>query len=194
MSASPNLRLFVAVSVPEGHLKRIQEEALDLRARWPEARWMKRENQHVTLKFLGSTAPASLDDVRTAVASVAGDHRAATMNVSGLGIFPGPRRARVLWVGIDDPEELLASLARSLDEALEPLGYRTEKRAFHPHLTLARWRTPQRIAGDLPELDLDLPAFVVEEVELFRSHLHPKGARYEVLEAFALSPSDDGAE
>lgn len=185
MSRSPNLRLFVAVSLPQEHLDRVRDEIAPLRARWSEARWMKIENQHVTLKFLGSTPPERLDDVRAAVRGVVSVHGPATIALSGLGAFPGPRRARVLWVGLDDPAELLASLARGLDDALEPLGYRVEKRAFHPHLTLARWRTPQRIA-ELPELRLDLPPFAVEKVELFRSHLHPKGARYEVLEAWPL--------
>ena len=184
---SPNLRLFVAVSLPVGHLERVEAATEDLRALWPAARWMKRENQHVTLKFLGSTPPERLDDVRDAVARVARGHEAQTVELSQLGIFPGPRRARVLWIGLHDPGQLLASLAGALDAALEPLGYEPEKREFHPHLTLARFRTPEPIAGDLPALQFDLAPFVVDRVELFRSHLHPKGARYEVLESFPLT-------
>ena len=186
---SPNLRLFVAVSLPRSHLERVAEATQDLRARWPAARWMKTENQHITLKFLGSTPPERVDGVRAATRDVARNHEASAVALSDLGVFPGPRRARVLWIGLDDPGDLLTSLARALDAALQPLGYEPEKRPFHPHLTLARFRTPERLGGDLPVLGLDLEPVVIESVELFRSHLHPKGARYEVLESFPLLPS-----
>ena len=184
---SEKLRLFVAVAIPREQLERVREQASELRARWPQARWTESANQHVTLKFLGWTAREQVDDVRTAIGTAAARHRPADLRLAGLGIFPGPRRARVLWVGLEDPEQMLTSLAGDLEDLLEPLGFRSEKRPFHPHLTLARFRSPERIA-ELPHLDLNLPPFALGSVELFRSHLHPRGARYEVLESFALGP------
>ena len=190
MTTSQRLRLFVAAPVPESHLARVHEVTAGLRARWPRARWMEPANQHVTLKFLGATDVDALDDVTAAVAGAVRRHEPAPVRLSALGVFPGPRRARVLWVGLDDPRDLLGSLAADLAAAFEPLGYEREKREFRPHLTLARFREPVRMANDLADLALDdLAPFSVAEIGLFRSHLHPRGARYEELQRFPLGRS-----
>ena len=188
MSPSDRLRLFVAASLPQAHLESVAATTVGLRERWPQARWTDPANQHVTLKFLGWTSSDLFDEVVEVVGSVADRHGPATLRLGGLGVFPSRSRARVLWIGLEDPAGVLASLARDLDEGFEPLGFSTEKRPFRSHLTLARFRQPERITEELPEIDLrDLPAFEVTAVDLFRSHLHPKGARYEVVGSFALS-------
>lgn len=84
----------------------------------------------------------------------------------------------------------MSGLAADLDKTLEPLGYAAEARGVTPHLTLARFRIPVPLKGGLPEVDTTgLDVFPVEEIHLFRSHLSPKGARYEVLETFPLGGS-----
>ena len=141
----------------------------------------------MTLKFLGWVDEATLDAVRGVVVDAAARHEPAGLALDRLGVFPGPTRARVLWVGLDDPSGLLASLAAALDAGFEPLGFEPERRPFRPHLTLARFKEPVRAGRDLPELDLAAErVFRVETIELFRSHLSPKGARYEVLDSFPL--------
>jgi RNA 2',3'-cyclic 3'-phosphodiesterase len=187
-ATAARLRLFVAVSVP-----RPQREALDaavagLRDDLPGARWTPLDNQHVTLKFLGSTPAELFADVAAAVTSSAESHAPSEIALAGLGAFPSNRRARVLWAGIDDPESLLRSLAASLDRAMEPLGYSIEKRPFTPHLTLARFKQPARVTGILRELDPDWASpWTVEAVELYQSRLSPKGATYEVLGTVPLN-------
>ncbi|MDQ4142794.1 MAG: RNA 2',3'-cyclic phosphodiesterase [Actinomycetota bacterium] len=181
------LRLFVAVSVPGPLLARLEERTRELRAAWPSARWIPRENQHVTLKFLGPVEAPVLAPVKETVRAVAEDHAPAYLTPSFPGVFPSRTRARVLWVGLDDPDDLLAALAADLDTALAPLGFNAEKRPFRAHLTLARFRDPVRVKDDVLGIDLrDFEDFRVSSIELFRSHLHPKGARYEVIESFAL--------
>lgn len=94
---------------------------------------------------------------------------------------------RVLWVGLDDPQGLLAKLAADLERAFEPLGYPTEERAFRPHLTLARFKNPIRLDQPLPVLEAErFGRFAADELQLFQSHLHPHGARYEALARFRL--------
>jgi 2'-5' RNA ligase len=184
------LRLFIAVSVPRSHLERIDEEIAPFRDKVTNARWSPLDNQHVTLKFLGSTPVDRLEHVEKVCAMVAAGRHAETVSLNGVGAFPNRNRVRVLWVGLDDPYDLLPHLATDLDQALEPLGFATESRAFTPHLTLARFRLPVPLKSGLPELDLsDLPEFEVESFELYRSHMSPKGARYEVLESFPLKPA-----
>lgn len=182
MSDERPLRLFVAASVPEHELAWLREATEGLRDRWPGARWTSAENQHVTLKFLGSTPPDRLSDLLAACSAVAEQIRPSELALEGLGAFPSRTRARVLWAGIHDPALTLTAAAAALDDRLAPLGYTAEKRAFTPHLTLARFRSPVRI-GVLPDLPPTL-AFPLNGFGLWRSHLSPRGARYEQLRNF----------
>jgi 2'-5' RNA ligase len=181
------LRLFVAVVVPTSHLDRISGAVEDLRPDFPGARWTAADNQHVTLKFLGATGADRLDAITRACSLVARSHHPATVALGAAGSFPSPTRSRVLWIGLNDPGGLLDSLARDLDQAFEPLGFATEKRSFTPHLTLCRFKEPIRLPNGGPRIDLSgLEPFDVSDFVLFRSHLSPKGARYEILERFRL--------
>jgi len=193
--SSERLRLFVAVDIPTNLLEDLNASLAPLRAR-PEvssARWTTAANQHVTLKFLGWVDDEAVDPVAAAVASVASSHEPATITLAGLGAFPSERRARVLWAGLDDPAGLLMSLASGLEAALVPLGFGTEKRGFRPHLTVARFKPPASLAGVLSEERGVTPArFDVDHLVLYRSHLHPKGASYEVLGTIPLgAPSKE---
>jgi 2'-5' RNA ligase len=185
MNEVTKLRLFVAVDAPEDQLARLNRAIAPLKEEYEKARWLPPANQHVTLKFLGSTPSDRFDAVKEVIDVVARSHAPTEVSVAGLGAFPSPRRARVLWAGIDDPASLLTGLAADLSGAFEPLGYRAEARAFTPHLTLARFKVPARLEG-LPEGPAFDP-FVVDRVLLYLSRLHPHGARYEVLDQFALS-------
>lgn len=184
MTEDKPLRLFVAAGVPPRELAWLADQTVSLRERWPEARWAPIDNQHVTLKFLGSTLLGALDEVVAACAAVAASAEPSEIALSGLGVFPTPRRARVLWAGFDDPRRTLAGLAAGLDDRLGPLGFVAEKRSFTPHLTLARFRAPTRVE-DLPPLPPARP-FHLGAFGLWRSHLSPRGARYEQLQSFAF--------
>jgi 2'-5' RNA ligase len=187
--SSDRLRLFVAADLPPNLLEDLNHSLAPVRAR-PEvksARWTVPANQHVTLKFLGWVDEAALDGVAGTLASVAASHQPSTISLAGLGAFPSERRARVLWVGLDDPASLLAALSRDLEAAFVPLGFDAEKRAFTPHLTLARFKPPASVAGVLSEQPwVAEPSFEVDHLALYRSHLHPKGASYEVLGTIPL--------
>ena len=187
----PNIRLFVAASIPDRVRDAVQEVADDLRKRWPGARWIPSANQHLTLKFLGWTPPDRVGAVREVTERVARSHAPSDLRLTGLGSFPSPKRVRVLWIGIDDPAELLTHLADEYGKSFEPLGYEVEERPFHPHLTLARFKLPARVPEGLPEIDLSsVEQFTIDAVDLFRSHLQRSGARYELLESFPLRETD----
>ncbi|HEU4488293.1 MAG TPA: RNA 2',3'-cyclic phosphodiesterase [Actinomycetota bacterium] len=181
------LRLFFAVEVPAELLELVRAKSAGLRSKWPEARWTTPENQHLTLKFLGATSSDDLDNLVQTGAAVARSHAAAEVALTELGAFPSARRARVLWLGISDPAGVLHGLAAGLSSACESLGYRPEARPYVPHLTLARFKTPVRLGSELT-LELSEALFEVSEVGLWRSHLSPKGARYELLESLPLMP------
>ncbi|CAN5692223.1 RNA 2',3'-cyclic phosphodiesterase [soil metagenome] len=185
MTGDGRLRLFVAVDVPRASLEAVERAVEPLRAALPGGRWTAGDGLHVTLKFLGATPSDRLEVVSRAVEVVAGARAPARVSLGGVGGFPNRRRARVLWVGLDDPAGLLASLAADLERALEPLGYLSEKRSYTPHLTLARFSTPASLPrGILERVDGD--PFRVESVTLWRSRPSPQGARYEALRSFTL--------
>jgi len=184
--ADQRVRLFAAVSIPRDRLDHVARVIEPVKDRFSGARWTDPANQHVTLKFMGWADAGLRAPIESACSDVAGLHAPEELGLGDLGAFPSTRRLRVLWVGLDDPAGLLGRLAAGLDGALAPLGFEVEQRAFTPHLTLARLKTPQRPSGGFPQVQFDRMAWTCDEVTLYRSHLSPKGARYEALRSFPL--------
>ncbi|MGH2685754.1 MAG: RNA 2',3'-cyclic phosphodiesterase [Actinomycetota bacterium] len=182
------VRLFAAVDIPPRVREAIDQELAPWRDRLPGARWVKPGNRHVTVKFMGRTFPRLVDRVHEACRDAASAIRPFRVGLEGLGVFPSPRRARVLWVGLRDKEGGLPALAAALDRELAR-EFPPEKRGFTAHLTVARFNPPQPMtehARDLEETRIEAAPFRVGSLVLYRSHLSPKGARYEPLERFAL--------
>jgi RNA 2',3'-cyclic 3'-phosphodiesterase len=170
------LRLFVATEVPEDVRAAVAGAVAPLRERFPKARWVPTQNQHVTLKFLGSTYPRLVEWVTATVGELASRHAPFTTRVEGLGAFPNARRARVLWAGLDDAGSAFGRIAADLDEALSR-EFETEKRAFTPHLTVARFEPT--VAVDPDEIAFESEPFEVGRIVLFRSHLRRPAPVYE---------------
>jgi RNA 2',3'-cyclic 3'-phosphodiesterase len=179
------LRLFAAVEIPARARSEAEKAVAPWRERLPTARWVKPENWHVTVKFMGRTYPSLVDRVNEAVEASARRVRPFKLRLDGLGVFPRPSKARVFWVGLDD-EGGLTKLASALDDELRR-DFPPEKRGFTPHLTVARLNPPAPVdEEELKRSKLDSFPFGVGELVLFRSHLSPKGARYEPLARFPL--------
>lgn len=152
-------------------------------------KWVEPSNLHLTLKFLGpvhaSRVPAVLEAL-TAVEALC----PFMVRLVGLGAFPRPRGARVLWVGVEEGARELGDLARVVEKALEPLGFVGEGRPFSPHLTIGRLRTPAYDAE--LEVALDRKSRVevgrqhVHSVGLMESTLRPQGPVYTVLRSYRL--------
>ncbi|MEA2533043.1 MAG: 2,3-cyclic 3-phosphodiesterase [Actinomycetota bacterium] len=181
------LRLFVAFDVPEAQKDSVEEAIAALAV--PGARWTSRQSWHVTLKFLGATPEERLSEVTGVVEQAASASQPARTSLGGIGAFPRFRRARVLWVGLDDAGGVLGALARTLEEGFVPLGFAAEGRPWTPHLTLARFKVPAPVALEPDRIRLDERPFEVGEIVLFRSHLKAGGAVYEPLARFQLGRS-----
>ena len=185
-----SVRLFLGIGIPDDRLEALQRSVASIRDGLRGARWVAIENQHITIKFLGWTDELLVDRVVEAAGAAAFGLPAWTTALTHLGAFPTLRRARVLWAALDDRDNAMAALAADIDERTESLGFVPEKRAFTPHLTIARFKVP----GPLPTLpDLEGAArepFAVDELRLYRSHLSPRGARYEILERLPLGGID----
>jgi 2'-5' RNA ligase len=167
------LRLFVALDLPEP----VRDALAALAAAADPDVWrpLGRDALHVTLAFLGPRPPA---DVATIEALLTGG-AAPPLALAEAEVLP-PRRGRVLTARIDDPTGALGALQARLSAALAAAGlYTPEKRAFHPHATVARLR-PRARPRD-PDGTLEPVAFHPDAVTLYVSRLHPSGARYEPL-------------
>ena len=183
------LRLFVAVDVPDRVKGELATAVAAYRDRIPGARWTRSEGWHVTLKFLGATWPRLVDTVRESVQVAAGRAQSFESRLTELGVFPSPGRARVVWAGLDDPQGRFSALVKTLDDLLEE-HFVPEKRAFSPHLTLARLNPPRNIrefAPDLMGTAVPSESFPVDRLVLYRSRLSPRGATYEPLLASPMS-------
>jgi 2'-5' RNA ligase len=185
------LRLFVAVDVPELVRDRVQDAIGPWRERIPRAKWVPKQNQHVTLKFLGSTWPRLVGWVTETVEAVARQSEPFQTRVTGLGAFPSARRARVLWAGLDDPGGRMAALAADLQGALGK-EFEPEKRAFTAHLTVARFDPSVPFDGEeIAATDIASEPFAVDRLVLYRSHLRRPAPIYEPMGEFALGPEGD---
>lgn len=177
------LRLFVAVDVPDRVKADLASAVEPYRDRIPGARWTRSEGWHVTLKFLGATWPRLLDEIHGAVEAAAKASDGFETRLRELGVFPIPGRARVVWAGLEDPEGRFSALVKLLDELLVE-HFVPEKRAYTPHLTVARLNPPRSIREFAPDLvgkTVVSEPFPVDRLVLYRSHLSPKGATYEPL-------------
>lgn len=184
------LRLFVAFDLPEAHREELRRRAAQVAKELPSARWVTAENLHLTLVFLGDTArdlvPRLVAALKPAFAAVG----PLELSVGGGGTFPPARPARVAWVGIQGPPELLAVQRRAAVAVAEILERPPESKPFHAHVTLARPRRPwnRRSAGRFVDA-FDGPIgepFVVERGVLYASELTERGAIYSAVERFRL--------
>jgi len=185
------MRLFIAVNLPSDERDRLQREAGVLRAARLPVRWVSADALHLTLKFLGEVADARVPEIEQAMTRVAGELPPFELELRGLGAFPNLRTPRVVWVGVHAPPEL-ARLAGGVEDAMAGLGYPHEDRPFSPHLTLGRADRDAR-ADDFRPLAALAAEFTfraevaARSVDLMRSHLSSRGARYERMLAAPLA-------
>jgi 2'-5' RNA ligase len=192
------MRLFVALDLDRSIRERIARFLEGVLEFAPDARWVRAESLHLTLKFIGEQPDRKLESVKQALAEV--HSPPADLNFRGYGFFPTARSARVFWVGVE-ADERLAQLAGLVEQALEPLGVKPEGRAFSPHLTLARGKSaaPQRHPDDRPNRifqrlqeklgAMPQPEFgtmTAREFFLYQSKLSPAGSQYTQLQRFPL--------
>jgi RNA 2',3'-cyclic 3'-phosphodiesterase len=190
------VRLFVAIEVPEPPRRDLRRRVNGLRDRLPRARWVDLENLHLTLLFLGETAEPDVPALAAKLREAFARCPPLDLRLSAGGTFPPGRPARVAWVGVDGPEELMTLQEEVTRAAVETLGFEPEKRPYHPHVTLARCQDPWRREA-IDKLKNALtgpigPPFTADHGVLFESKLSPKGARYRTVELFPLREEGAG--
>ena len=184
------MRCFLAVDLPEAVREAIAAVSTSIRERLRadagRVRWVAPENLHLTLRFLGEIDEGRAREVTAAVERVTAAQAPIPVEAAGLGLFPGPVRPRVVWAGLTTGSPDVGRLARALEQALAAVGFPPESRPSRAHLTIGRIRPGEhggaRLADALTAAGSpDFGGWTVREVVLYRSHLGPRGPRYEAL-------------
>lgn len=184
------MRLFFAIELGEELLDLLEETTVPLRTEAPELGWLGREQRHLTLKFLGNVEESDVPRLIVAADRAAARHAPLEMTVREIGAFPNFRRARVVWIGVEQ-DARLELLHHDLEQACEQEGFEVEGRPFRPHITLARVRAPapvdrRRALARAARAVRARATVRVEWITLFESTLAPSGARYRRVHAAPL--------
>lgn len=175
-------RLFVAIRPPE----QIRDLLVDATDEGPGLRWVGEENLHLTLRFIGEVERPLATDIAAALAAIR--YNAFDLRVQGIGRFER-RSGGAVWAGVQ-PRDKVAELAAKIDRACVLVGLEPERRAFHPHITLARYnRSSAEEAREFERRrsNLSSPTFTIERFLLFESRLSRHGPHYERVASYALA-------
>lgn len=184
------MRLFVAVDFSAEAIAEAARVADDIRHRCARAklRWVPPANMHLTVRFIGHVS----SDADALIAAIVQPVPLAPfdMALGPCGAFPTSGAVRVVWIGLIAGSRELAELSAVMDDRLQPFGLEPEARPFSPHLTLARADRHERVRevrDVLPAVTVRPIATRVGQAILYRSHLSPRGPRYELLAAVPLT-------
>ena len=180
------MRVFIAVDLPIEIRNALAEIQRELRPITHTVRWVAPESIHITLKFIGEAPETRLDEIHGALTGLT--WKPFTVTVHRVGFFPGNRSPRVFWAGMEAPT--MQGLAEEIDARMERLGFEKEKRAFRPHITLARAKDTRMdsslVAGAGKFEEHEFGSFAVDRVFLFKSTLKSGGAVYDKLKEYLL--------
>lgn len=171
----PSKRLFVAIDIPES----ITEQLIELNPHVPGVRWLKPEQMHLTVSFLGNVGPIAEEALHEKLSEVR--FTAFFMPVKGIGSFPAKGRPNVIWAGVGSGHPQLFHVYKRVQEAALGAGLQPELRAWHPHVTFARCRdvSPEAIRPFLKKhAELEMGLVRVESFSLYSSIPGPIGSAY----------------
>lgn len=188
-AAAERLRLFIAVPLPEeirrqvGQLCQNMQKGIQFTPCRPT--WSATETMHLTLVFLGPKSPEQVEPIARAMDRVTANFGPLRIEIKRLGVFPNWRNPRVLWAGIRERSHQIEELHRRLERAMASFGYEPEPREYSPHLTLARFKSlkgTSAIEGIVNSHQaFKFGPFDAPEIILYKSVLHPGGARHTAL-------------
>lgn len=192
------VRCFVCVEIEPGVRKTLGAWLGRLRSLAPSIRWVDDGALHITLKFCGEIEPKRLIKLQAAMEQAFATAKIPPfdLELSGVGAFPGWRQPRVLWVGLGQDEDQLFRLFDVVEKAGVAVGLEREKRPFHPHVTIARIKTPSelpvQLMRELNDGNAGQGQWTVRYVTLMKSDLYPEGPVYTPLARYLLNTMEVG--
>ena len=184
------IRSFIAIEIGDEIRKRLKALQQDLKKAGAKVGWVAPENIHLTLVFLGDVFRSQVEPLANSLDAVAATFISFRYEVAGSGFFGSPRSPRVIWVGVNESASAVTDFQARVMIAVRNLGLKTEDRPFHPHLTIGRVRTRDRVDELTSRLasakSTRYGSVEVHRLLIMQSHLERQGVRYSVLRESAL--------
>ncbi len=192
------IRTFLAVEVSDEVREILSKLGRDFNGFSPglsrAVRLVQPKNAHLTLKFLGDTPQEKIQVIAQDLRNRLATFPTFSYTIQGTGVFPNPKRPRILWLGISSGGKSLQNLHQQVERTLQPFGFEPENRTFKPHLTVGRIKLQKSKKGKINDLNpgsfltwsFDKIIVPVNRVIFFKSKLKPEGAQYYQLHAFDL--------
>ena len=183
------LRTFISIPIPNEVRTKKNMLYSTLEKSPANINWVKNEQLHLTIKFLGHTPELLFDEIKDGLCNIASSIRPFDLIIDKTGCFPVPERPRVLWLGIDGNIETLSNLFTNVENKMEELGFSSQDQDYFPHVTLARVKYPQKYTPDVSTFlnsSYDPIDFKADRVQFLSSELLPTGTVYTLLGSFPL--------
>ena len=184
------MRTFISVELPDEVREKISGAVEALKKVNAAVKWVEPKNLHITLKFLGEVPEGEIDNLKDRVAEAVKGKKSFPAEFSGVGTFPEGRKPRVIWAGTAKGGKEQEEIAASLEKALSKAGFREEERGFKPHITIGRVKEGKNLDALLGEIEKmkgkPFGGMMVEDINLMKSRLSPKGPIYEEVKSIRL--------
>lgn len=188
MSSEETKRTFIAIRLPGEVRKNLYN--LSRNYDWKYFKRVSPENIHLTLKFLGNTGVEYFPGIHKSLRQIAKKASGFKLNITSVGAFPTPKRARVFWAGLQKTPSELKQVYSRIEREMVKMGFKQEKRGFSPHITLGRFKKYRDIRPEVAEINqkIDKPIGMVKVKEIchIESILKRTGPEYIDIETFTL--------
>ena len=188
------IRTFIAIELNDRVKQTIRELQGHLKPLGCDISWVKPENAHLTLKFLGDVKMKMIQPLTETIENLCRNLHPIETGLTQPGVFPDFRHPRIVWVGLNDDDGKLTRLAESLETTLGNIGFKKEKRDFQAHITIGRVKSDKNIHRLTESLEnYRLPMGITQNIQdicLYKSVLTGSGPIYSVLASFRLGGPD----
>ncbi|MBF0385401.1 MAG: RNA 2',3'-cyclic phosphodiesterase [Candidatus Omnitrophica bacterium] len=185
------LRLFIAIELNKeikNLIKEVQNHFINIDS---GIKWVRPENAHITLKFLGDTTEEEIKDITTALNEIANSFKPFSVTLSDLGAFPSLKHPSIIWIGAKENPVEMQNLSSNVENRMEQLGFEKENRPFKLHITIGRVKNHRDISSFVSRLETykitSMPTIHCDSLSLFNSTLTPAGPEYEIIEKRLLT-------
>ncbi len=182
------MRAFIAISLPQEMKDLLSDIQHELKKSKADVKWVKPDNIHLTLKFLGEISETQSPEISKVIENIANETNAFTLSLSSIGTFPPAQAPRIIWVGLNKGDKETKELANRLEKSLKDLGFPPQEREFASHITIARVKSAlnlgklnESLAITRQKLEAKTQECLVKNLGFFRSSLTSEGPIYETL-------------
>ncbi len=186
------MRTFIAVGLSEKIIdeigKFLSNSCLEIKNN--KISWVKKENLHITIKFLGEIKENQVETIEKVLSDITRKIKSFEVEIKEIGVFPNINFPRVVWIGIKEQTNTLSFLAKTVEEELHKLGFPKENKEFVAHLTIGRIKKLNNVSEIKSYVEkhknIDFGKSKIESVTFFQSILHPEGPEYRIIKRFYL--------